>query len=76
MGKARRALSRVVGGIQCSLGGMAAALVFLVYASSEVQEALSIVPEDVYLHMFLISVFSVFLILSGWLLISERDRGD
>lgn len=77
VGKVRKALSFVVGRIQCGLGGIAAVLAFLVYASSSLQETLAItLQEEVYLYMFLLLVFSLFSTLSGLLLIHREKNGN
>jgi hypothetical protein len=77
MGKARKAASWFIGGIQCGLGGLAAALAFLVYASPSLQEALAITLEkEGYLYMLLLLVFSLFSIISGLLLIHREKNGN
>ena len=74
MTKVRRAVSRLVGGIQCGLGGLASVFAFLVFASPSIQEALAVTSEEVYLYMFLFLVFGIFSILSG-LLVRKEDNG-
>ncbi|NWG10920.1 hypothetical protein HXY33_04100 [Candidatus Bathyarchaeota archaeon] len=76
MGKARKAVSWVVGGIQCGLGGLSAVLAFLVYASTSLRDALAITFQEMYLYMFLLLVFSMFSILSGLLLIHREKDGN
>jgi len=71
--KVRRMASRLVGGIQCGLGGLASVFAFLIYASPLIREALAITYEEVYLYMFLFLVFGVFSILSGLLLLREEE---
>ena len=71
--KVRRIASRLVGGIQCGLGGLASVFAFLIYASPLIREALAITYEEVYLYMFLFLVFGVFSILSGLLLLREEE---
>jgi len=71
--KVRRIASRLVGGIQCGLGGLASVFAFLIYASPLIREALAITYEEVYLYMFLFLVFGVFSILSGLLLVREEE---
>ena len=72
MAKARRVVSRFVGGIQCGLGALASVFAFLVYASPSIRDALAITSEEVYLYMFLSLVFGVFSILSGSLLVRKE----
>jgi hypothetical protein len=75
MGKARKAVSLIVGAVQCGLGGLASAFAFLIYVSSSLRDTLAITFEDVYLYMFLLMVFGIFSILSGLLLAyGERSR--
>ena len=74
MGKARKALSKLVGGIQCGLGGIVAVLALLVYASLAVREALAIASEEVYLYIFAFMVFSAISIASGSILIWEGNE--
>jgi len=76
VGRARKAASWVVGGIQCGLGGIAAVLAFLVYASPSLQETLTITLQEIYLYMFLLLVFSLFSTLSGLLLIHREKNGN
>jgi hypothetical protein len=73
MPKARRMISRLVGGIQCGLGGLASVFAFLVYASQLIRDSLAVAPEEIYLYMFLFLVFSMLSILSGLLLLSEKE---
>jgi len=73
MTKARKAVSRLVGGIQCGLGGLASVFAYLVYASPSTQEALAITPGEIYLYMFLFLVFGMLSILSGLLLVNEEE---
>jgi len=75
MTNARKAVSMLIGGIQCSLGGLACIFAYLVYVSQSIQEALSIVPEEVSLSMFLLLVFGMLSILSGLLLVQEENGG-
>ncbi len=72
MGKARRVVSQLVGGIQCGLGALASVSAFLVYASPSMREALAMTSEEVYLYMFLFLVFGILSILSGLLLFREE----
>jgi len=69
----RRLVSWIVGGIQCGLGTLASVFAFLVYASPLVREALGITPREVYLYMFLSSVFGILSILNGLLLLREEE---
>jgi hypothetical protein len=73
MTKVRKAVSRIVGGIQCGLGGLMSILAYLVYASSQIQNVLGITSDEVYFYMFLFLVFGVFSIVSGLLLIQEKN---
>jgi uncharacterized protein with PQ loop repeat len=75
MPNARKAVSMLVSGIQCSLGGLACILAYLIYASQSIQETLSIAPEEVSLSMFLLLVFGMLSILSGLLLVQEGNGG-
>jgi hypothetical protein len=72
----RRVISRLVGGIQCGLGGFASVFAYLVYTSPIIREALSIPLEEVYLYMLLFLVFGAFSILSGLLLVYEKNSGS
>jgi hypothetical protein len=76
MTKARRAALRLVGGLQCGLGGLASAFAYLVYASPSTRDALAIASEEVPLYMFLFLVFGMFSILSGFLLVHEENSGS
>jgi hypothetical protein len=75
MGRARKAVSWLVGGIQCALGGLGAVVAFLIYASQSLRETLAIAFQDVYVYMFLLLVFSVFSILSGLFLVHREQNG-
>jgi len=46
------------------------------YASSPIQNMLGITSDEVYFYMFLFLVFGVFSILSGLLLIQEKNCED
>ena len=72
MTKVRRVMSRLIGGVQCWLGGLAVTLAFLVYGSPSVRDVLAVTSEEVYLYMFLFLVFGMFSILSGLLLVREE----
>jgi len=76
MTKARRVALRIVGGLQCGLGGLASVFAYLVYASPLIRDALAIASEEVPLYMFLFLVFGMFSILSGFLLVHEEDSGS
>lgn len=76
MSKARKIISQVVGGVQCVLGGLMSILAYLVYASSQIQNLFGIPPAEVYLYMFIFLVLGVFSIISGMLLIQEKNRED
>jgi len=76
MTRIRKAISKLVGGIQCMLGGLASALVFLVYADPSIRELLAATSKEVPLYMFFFSVFGTFSILSGLLLVREEDSGS
>jgi len=75
MAKARKVVSRLVGGIQCGLGGLAWTLAYLVYASQPMRDALAITYEEIALYMFLLLVFGMFSILSGLILVREKESG-
>jgi len=71
----RRIVSLVVGLVQCGFGGLASVLSYFIYSSSSLREALAIAPEEVYLYMFISSVFGVLSIVSGvMLLVQENGR--
>ena len=76
MTKARRVALRIVGGLQCGLGGLASVFAYLVYASPLIRDALAIASEEVPLYMFLFLAFGMFSILSGFLLVDEEDSGS
>jgi|GEM_PF-2380630 hypothetical protein len=66
----KKAISQFIGGIQCVLGVVASVFAFIIYTSSSMRETLAIASEgEVYLYMFLSSIFGVFSILSGLLLV-------
>jgi hypothetical protein len=67
---------RIVGGVQCILGGFASVFAYILYASQPIQEALSINPDEVFLFMFLLLAFGIFSIGSGLFLVSEKEDGD
>jgi len=71
--KARKVVSRIIGGVQCGLGGIASVFAYLVYANPSIRDALAITPEEVYFYMFLFLVFGMFSVLSGLLLVREKD---
>ncbi len=72
MSEARRAVSLLIGGVQCGFGVLASILTFLIYASPTVREAFAIASEEVYLYMFLLLVFGILSVLSGLLLAREQ----
>jgi len=72
MGKIRKVAS-IVGGIQCGLGGLMSVFAYLMYISPSVRDSLAITSEEVYLYIFLSLVLSLFSILSGLLLVYEKD---
>jgi len=76
MTKTKKVVSRLVGGIQCGLGGIAAVLAYLVYASPTIRDTLSVTSEEVYLYMFLFLVFGMFSIISGLFLAHEENSGN
>jgi hypothetical protein len=76
MAKARRVALLIVGGLQCGLGGFASVFAYLVYASSSIRDMLAIASDEVPLYMFLFLVFGMFSILSGFLLVHEKDSGS
>lgn len=65
-------VARVVGAIQCVLGGLASAFAFLIYASPSIQDALTITSGEIALYMFLLSALGIFLIISGLLLLRKE----
>jgi hypothetical protein len=75
MGRTRKAVTWLVGGIQCALGGLAAVVAFLVYSSQSLRETLAIAFQDIYVYMFLLLVFSVFSIVSGLFLV-HREQSE
>ncbi len=74
MAKTRIVVSGIVGGTQCVLGILALTFAFIVYVSPSIQNALAIIHEEVYLYMFLFSVFGMLSILSGSLLLREKKQ--
>jgi len=76
MAKARRVALRIVGGLQCGLGGLASVFAYLVYTSPLIRDTLVIASEEVPLYMFLFLVLGMFSILSGFLLVHEKDSGN
>jgi hypothetical protein len=75
MSSGRRIVTKVVGMIQCVLGGIASVFAFFVYASSQLQEALAITSREVSLYMFLFSVLGILSIISGMLFLREENGG-
>lgn len=70
MANVKKAISQFIGGIQCVIGMLASVFAFAIYISASMRETLAITLEgEVYLYMFLSSIFGVFSILSGLLLI-------
>lgn len=70
MANVRKIISRFIGGTQCVLGVLASVFTFIIYASPLIREMLAVTSEgEVYFYMFLSSIFGVFSILSGLLLI-------
>ena len=76
MENGRKIASMIVGGIQCALGGLASVLAFLVYSSPPLRETLAIASEEIYLYMFLLLVFSLFSIVSGFLLVHRENNKE
>jgi hypothetical protein len=76
MGKARRAVSWIIGGIQCVLGSLAVVFAFLAYQSPPFRDTLAMTFREAYLYMLLLLVFSAFSILSGLLLIHREKNED
>jgi hypothetical protein len=72
----RRAVSLLVGGIQCVFGTLALVLAVLIYAVPEVQMRLITNLNEVYLYMFIFSVFGILSIVSGTLLMYREEWGD
>jgi len=73
MGSVRRRVSRIAGGFQCVLGATASIFAYIVYASTPIQEKLSISQGEVTLFMFILLVFGVFSVLSGIVLLHEKS---
>lgn len=73
MAKIREALSKVVGAIQCIFGVSMSILAYLVYPSPQVQDLFGITFAEVYLYMLLLLVLGVFSIISGLLLVKEKE---
>lgn len=55
------------------LGGLASIFAYLIYASQQAQETLSVSTREVPLFMFLLLVFGMLSILSGLLLVWGRN---
>jgi len=72
MAKTRTVVSRIAGGIQYGLGILSLVFAVLVYASPSIRNALAITHGEVYLYIFLFSVFGILSILSGSLLLREE----
>jgi hypothetical protein len=70
---ARKVIARLVGWVQCVLGGLASTFAFLVYASTSFQEALAVTGREVALYMFLFSILGILLVMSGLLLLREQN---
>lgn len=66
-------VSGLVGGIQCSLGGLAAVFAFMLYASPSTREMLAVTQQEVSLYMFITLIFSILSIMSGLLLIRREN---
>jgi len=76
MGKARKAMSWIAGGIQVTLGALAAVVAFLIHTNASLQETLAISFQEVYLYMLLLLVFGTFSIISGLLLVHRENNGN
>lgn len=73
MANFRKTISQFIGGIQCVIGMIATVFAFIIYAYPVVRETIAITSEgELYLYMFLSSIFGVFSILSGLLIIREE----
>lgn len=55
------------------LGGLASIFAYLIYASQQTQEILSVSTREVPLFMFLLLVFGMLSIMSGLLLVWGRN---
>jgi uncharacterized protein with PQ loop repeat len=66
-------VSLLIGGAQCVLGGLASIFAYLIYASQQVQEMLSVGTREVSLFMFLLLIFGMLSIMSGLLLVWGRN---
>ena len=73
---ARRIICRLVGSLQCGLGGLAGVFAYLIFATPSMQEWLSVAPREVPLYMFGFAVLAVLLILSGLLLARGEVGGN
>jgi hypothetical protein len=65
----KRKVSKFIGGTQCVFGLLASVFAFIIYISPPMRETSAIASEEVYLYIFLSSIFGVFSILSGLLLL-------
>jgi len=72
MGKVRRTISLLIGGIQCSLGVLASVFAYLVYADPWMRGLLAVTSEELYISMFLLLVFGIFSVFSGLLLVHKE----
>lgn len=64
--------SRLVGGIQCVLGGMASMFAYIVYVNADMQQILDIDERELGVIMLLLLVFGIFSIVSGAKLLGEE----
>lgn len=73
MANFRKTISQLIGGMQCVIGVMATVFAFIIYAYPVIRETIAITSEsELYLYMFISSIFGVFSILSGLLIIREE----
>jgi hypothetical protein len=73
MESGRVILSKIMGGIQCMLGGAASVLAYLTYVSPETREMIGVSQEEIALFTFLFLVFGTFSIVSGMILMREQQ---
>ncbi|MEM2937566.1 MAG: hypothetical protein QXJ63_03370 [Candidatus Bathyarchaeia archaeon] len=73
MANFRKMISQFIGGLQCVIGVTATVFAYIIYAYPVVRETIAITSEgELYLYMFISSIFGVFSILSGLLIIREE----
>ena len=73
MVRIRKVTLQIVGGLQCILGGFASVFAYFLYTSDQIQNALFLTIDEVFLSSFLLLAFSIFSIGSGVLLLNEKE---